>query len=302
MIVNNDLLDIMAEIQIGLTIPSCLINSPIYKYLTGYKSGNYQTPDMTAGRFAGIAVYDNEFIDIVCRSKAIARWAFNVLISHLVRDKNKKLHVGVARIVIAIDDRKLLQSFVVDKGRFIPMSVLYSYATINQLEWVWSITDNYHSVDEEFICIEVGRLDVMQFIDRKRPDIFDDILSTTELCYFAYLQEHIPRELAALEWLFDRIKMQYNERDVKELCQLPYCVEIHDDSIMQWMIKHHIEKIKVNCGYASTFMFIFQHLSKETIELFVEKISPETLMMHIGSGMASKIDYLHSINMIESRS
>lgn len=303
MIFNGDLLDTIAYTQIGLTIPSTLLDSPIYKYVMG--SSKYQAQDMTPRNFASIAINDKDFVDEVCTSKRMSAWAYGVIASYLYLPKKAiaKRCIGMDRIVLAMDNREILKHYVAVVGCCISNVVLYSYATIEQLEWIWTISVSCRFIDEEFVCMEVGRLDVMQFINSKMPEVFDDINSTTELYYFLYINEHIPRELAALEWLFNRINLQYDASEIHVVCQLPYNNECHDNSIMQWLLKHRSEQMKAPIRtrnhYNEAFMFIFQYLSKETMAMFVEKISSEPLIRHIGKEMMSKIDYLHDVNLAQ---
>lgn len=207
MIFNYDLLDIIEESKLTLIIVSYMANS---------KSPN------------------KELIDFVCESRERCL-LFLTLVSHYSLPRDKTIFISAKytlhRVLLAIDYRRsLLGLLAIDppcKSRdlcrdviCIDLELVYSYATIEQIEWLWSIDSQYADIDEVFIRTKIPRLDVLKLLEQYKPELFNQRFIDYIYELFQYTGRYIPRQSDALEWLFDRLDVPFHKNQVGEFSDI----------------------------------------------------------------------------------
>lgn len=145
MLLNDDMLYIICEVQLGFTIPTELLESDMYKCISGTLA-KYSRRNTKIENFINHAMDDNTFVNHACSSLQTARW-FKGVIDHYVfplciYNRSSRIDVLI-RLALFLDDREIIQTYLLAFHRFYSSNVFYAFATVDQMEWLISTNAEY---------------------------------------------------------------------------------------------------------------------------------------------------------------
>lgn len=158
----------------------------------------------------------------------------------------------MCKILLVLDDIELIKTLLIASPTWFDLVSMYTYASVCALKCAWDISPYYRNIEDRFVREIVGRLAVLQFIDERKPEVFDCIYGRNDLFYVLYTNDYAPRELSALEWLIERINSRLDCNNPR-VYFMTFCDQsYYDESIVQWLFKHRPEETDRGLTYILT--------------------------------------------------
>lgn len=295
MLFNCDLLNVIAEVEYGFTVPETMLDTVFYRHLSRSKSHKQHHFNSINEIFNAIDMDDEIFTEHTYQSARTARWAL-----HIIETYDIKGYLSGSRCIrlsIAANDMPKLIA-ILNKPYF-DYEVLYAYATVEQLRMIQHML----VVQPYMVSACIARLDVMKFLYEIKPEAFapteTDYDRTTILKYTGYGT----RSVKVIEWLVDNGIRKFSSYDLKSKLSIARIIKSYDDSMIKWVLKHHTDAVirdyegfykTENCKY-NLFIKMLQTCNADTIELFYEKINKKSITVMFNAKMIGNMRVVYSL-------
>lgn len=318
MLFNADLLNIIAESHLGFTVPDSIINSALYRYFTHPKCTRYSKEGLSSIEFLSIGIYDDVFLEYACLSIDTARWLRTAYYNEVIEFPTNilswtrmmlrtALYLSDAADELEEGDDCEINPTAINNGDM--ADIFFAFATIEQLKSVHSMSPNSIPVDAKTIINLVGRLEVMLFLKDHYPAKFAKLRKSPmrSIIDASYTNKYGERSLETFEWLIANKYVKPDEDSIMDTCSLIETVDCGDDSIIQWLLTHHIDGVmeryyenetehEGNYGNfaAGLLSSIIERCNTTTLKLYLEKVDNRLPRVIVGKNMVNNLKFMHA--------
>lgn len=232
MLINADLCDTIAYVQLYLKATPDVTDSLFYKYAT-----HVGLTDV-AKKFIPKCCNSKEVFDALSYSGVTCRWFIDTAF-HYVRLNGLAINeVFLAELLVKFDEREFMRIFIDDDRYEEIATAILTFGTLDQVKWFHSIDEDLGVSEISEIAETVARLDVVQFVYEVRPNLFDGI-EVTDIYTLSHNGSLVKRDLETLEYIISKIVFEpripqfYEDYGAVMFFRNMICQR--DESLLEWL-------------------------------------------------------------------